>query len=257
VRKSMYLNYTGKVTARERALAVARAGFDAAELFCFADDREALAVQRAAAAEYGLWTEAVHADFKNINDIWKDDESAAAIFGFLIKSLESTARLDISVMVVHLSSGIFPPSFNETGLERFKILCDRGASLGVKIAFENLRKTAYLDYVMGKIPNAYFCFDCGHENLYNGGDGVLERYANRLACMHLHDNNSCIDNHFLPYDGHIDWPRMARRLAGIDFKCNLCFEVFCKPEDYASFPERVMERAKRLEETYYANKHRN
>ncbi len=254
MKKSMYFNYTKDVPLAEKAEAIASAGFDGAELFRYIDDREPLKDTFAAVKAAGLEVEAYHADFKHINDIWSEGSEGEERLTFLEKTVFEAGELGIPVAVVHVSSGCTPPAFNERGLERFRRLCRTAAGAGVKIAFENLRKTAYLDYVLAGIPEAGFCFDCGHEKLYNGGAGVLEQYASRLLCMHLHDNNGIFDNHYLPFKGKIDWEEMSRRLAASGFTCSLCFEVFCPGSEHLSFPKEVMTPATRLEKMILAAK---
>lgn len=248
MKKSMYFNYTTGVEVDKKARAIAAAGFDGTELFRYKDDnKEPMAEQYKAAVSAGLSVHAFHAGFGGINDIWLEGERGEAMAAFLDKCICEAAGLGIGVGVVHLSSGNTPPAYNELGLSRYQALCRHGEELGVKIAFENLRKTAYLDYVLEAMPNAGFCFDCGHENIYNGGDGLLEKYGDRLLCMHLHDNNGKQDQHRLPFKGSIDWDRMGRRLQVAKDVCPLTFEVMCGKWRYKSFPKKVMKKALKLE----------
>lgn len=247
MKKSMYFNYANGVPLESKAKAIAEAGFDGAELFRYHDDAEPLKAAFTAVKDAGLSVEAFHADFKHINEIWAEGKEGDERLAFLQLAVKEAGELGIPVAVVHVSSGCMPPDHNEKGLNRFRRLCETGKESGVRIAFENLRKTKYLDYVLENIPEAGFCFDCGHEKLYNGGEGVLEKYADRMLCMHLHDNGGVIDNHYLPFDGKIDWEEMSRRLAKARFDCSLTFEVFCAADKHKEFPGKVMERALWLE----------
>jgi len=253
MKKSMYFNYAKDVPLKAKASAIARAGFNGAELFRYIDDREPLKDCFSAVKGAGLEVEAYHADFKHINDIWSEGDEGEERLAFLEQTVKEAGDLGIPVAVVHVSSGCMPPAYNERGLERFARLCQTASEAGVRIAFENLRKTAYLDYVLEAIPEAGFCFDCGHEKLYNEGKDVLEKYASRLLCMHLHDNNGLIDNHYLPFKGKIDWQELSGRLRKADFKCSLCFEVFCPSSAFETFPEDVMKAAKKLEDMISKN----
>ena len=49
-----------------------------------------------------------------------------------------------------------------------------------------------------------FCYDSGHANM-TGELDILERYLERLAVTHLHDNHGKEDVHLLPGYGTIDW----------------------------------------------------
>ncbi len=238
MKKSMYINYAKNVPVADRAAAIAAAGFDGAELFRYYDDRYTMAEQAAAVRAEGMEVDAVHADFKHTNCIWLNCGCGDRMYSFLERCVKEAGALGIPNTVVHVSSGILTPAFGEVGLERFRRLCDVAEVAGTCVAFENLRKTEYLDYVLENLPKARFCFDCGHEMIYNGGYGVLEKHADRLVCVHLHDNDGKKDRHFLPRQGVIDWDKMLARLQ--DAKVSrLTFEVFCDPEDYRSFPSKV------------------
>ncbi len=248
MKKSMYFNYTSDLPIAEKAAIIAEAGFDGTELFCYRDpQRETLAEQYGAACTAGLSVHAYHAAFSKINSIWEAGDEGEALCAFLERSVTEASALGIGVAVVHLSSGNTPPAYNELGLSRYARLVELGKKNGVRIAFENLRRTEYLDFVLDNLPDAGFCFDCGHEKLYNGGYGVLEKHADRLLCMHLHDNNGSEDNHFVPFDGSIDWSRLCARLKAVRPDCPLTFEALCREGDSRAFPERLMERAQRLE----------
>lgn len=247
MRKTMYFNYTTGVPLDKKAAVIKNAGFDGAELFRFYDNSEPLAEQYKALAALGLSVEAVHADFVCTNDIWSEDEKGDEWLAFLIACAKEQGALGIPTMVVHLSSSNTPPPINERGVERLRRLCAEAKNAGVRIAFENLRKTAYLDYVLDVIPEAGFCFDCGHELLYNGGTGVLEKHGDRLLCVHLHDNNGDRDSHLPPFDGSIDWAVLAKRLAKTSLRFALTAEVFCPAKDYQNLPAEVFARLQRVE----------
>ena len=102
---------------------------------------------------------------------------------------------------------------------------------------------------LSDLRSARFCFDCGHENLYNHGVGVLEAHADRLSALHLHDNFGLSDDHMLPFDARIDWRGMAQRLKDRIGTLPLTLEVNLRSadrEDYASegFLTEALKRAK-------------
>lgn len=247
MKKTMYFNYTTGVPLSEKAAVIKNAGFDGAELFRFYDNSEPLAEQYGALAEKGLSVEAVHADFVCTNDIWSEDESGDKWLDFLITCAKEQGALGVPTMVVHLSSKQTPPPINGRGISRLRRLCAEAKEAGVSIAFENLRRTEYLDYVLGVIPDAGFCFDCGHELLYNHGTGVLEKHGERLLCVHLHDNNGDRDSHLPPFDGSIDWGVLAKRLSATSLRFALTAEVFCSEKDYLRLPAEVYARLQRFE----------
>lgn len=197
-----------------------------------------------------LEIETAHTSFANINTMWLDGSDGDDMTKLFIQDVKNAKEYGIPVLIVHVSSGFTPPSFNELGLSRFRRICEEAEKNGVQIAFENLRIVAYLDYVMENIdsPAKRFCFDCGHEFIYNQGYGVLEKYAPLLSAFHLHDNYGSDDDHLLPYDGNINWETLAKRIShalkGKDVPLTL--EVI-KTDAEPDFAEKAFERACRIE----------
>lgn len=173
---------------------------------------------RAAAAAHaaGLTVETVHASYGGVNEIWHEvgDPQGEKRMDYFLSCVRGAASIGVGTVILHLSSGDTPPPFGEAGLRRYERICREAERLGVRIGFENLRKTSYLADLFANLgsPARKFCYDCGHERLYDGGDGVLERYGKDLVAVHLHDNGGTQDDHLLPFTGCIDWERLTQRL---------------------------------------------
>ncbi|MCH5182975.1 MAG: sugar phosphate isomerase/epimerase [Oscillospiraceae bacterium] len=171
---------------------------------------------RAAAAAFaaGLTVETVHASYGGVNEIWLDSPEGEKRMDYFLSCVRGAAAIGVKTVILHLSSGDTPPPFGEVGRRRYARICREAERLGVAVGFENLRKTSYLTDLFAGVesPARKFCYDCGHERLYDGGDGVLERYGEHLVAVHLHDNGGAQDDHLLPFTGCIDWERLTRRL---------------------------------------------
>ncbi|MFC2079357.1 sugar phosphate isomerase/epimerase family protein [Candidatus Bipolaricaulota bacterium] len=108
-------------------------------------------------------------------------------------------------------------------------IAEYAAKFGVRLAMENMPNSMWaLDRIldeMGEDPektNLGICIDVGHAHLSTdaGREPVcnyLERYAGQLIHLHLHDNHGEYDDHLLPGEGTIDWPRVLNVLESIDF----------------------------------------
>lgn len=57
------------------------------------------------------------------------------------------------------------------------------------------------------------CYDSCHHFNESPAVDLLERYGDRLAALHLHDNGGKHDQHRLPFDGDVDWPNVMRKIA--------------------------------------------
>jgi sugar phosphate isomerase/epimerase len=78
-----------------------------------------------------------------------------------------------------------------------------------------------------KHSDALFCWDTGHEFCFTPGKQFMPLFADRLSVLHLHDNRGIydVDDHMLPYDGIVDYDRVAMELARADFNGTLMMEV--------------------------------
>lgn len=219
------LEYDNELTPAECARNLREAGFTHTFLTWGFHGEGLRSVE--AARNAGLTVETIHASYNGVNEIWFDNEIGDARMKYFLDCVRGTAEVGVRTMILHVSSGLKPPAFNEYGLERYRRICNEGERLGVQIAFENLRYIAYLRYIMENVdsPAKKFCFDCGHENLYDGGNGVLEEFAPLLCAVHLHDNPGDHDVHQVPFTGTVDWDRLAGRLAAIGFSLPVTLEL--------------------------------
>ena len=250
-----------KIPAEHRAKLIKDAGFNS--VFIWWSRTDGLNDQRIdAVRNAGLNIETAHTDFWGINNIWRDNLEGIEHFNYYIRTISEAKKAGIPVLIIHLSSGDNPPEVNNIGMERYHKMIAAAEDNGVILAFENLRKVSYLEAMLSSTnsPNAKFCFDIGHENIYNGGNGVLEKYGDRLVALHIHDNHGTCDEHLLPLDGSIDWKTAANRLRPYLEKLNFTIEAYAADtydensphtaalEKYApeTFYTLAMERAKKV-----------
>lgn len=94
--------------------------------------------------------------------------------------------------------------------------------LDVRLALENMadddfraRSTLLTEYgsdILG------LCYDSGHGNMGQRlGLDHLEPLKHRLIAVHLHDNDGTRDQHWVPFTGTVDFPRLTRLLAASSY----------------------------------------
>lgn len=178
-------------------------------------------------AKYGVVYENLHAPFSHINDIWREDDRG--MLKELMRCIDHCVIANAGIAVVHLSSGENPPPMCDLGFDRFHRLAEYAASRGVKLAFENQRKLANLAWAMETFgPDiAGFCWDCGHESCFTPGRQYMPLFGDRLICTHIHDNTGIfdMDNHWIPFDGQIDFTRVADQLCRAQYQGSLMLEL--------------------------------
>ena len=216
-----------KQTPAEAADLLAKNGF---ETFFLESENPRLNGYLEAARAVGLVAESLHAPFGKINDIWRAGDAGERMLDRLMESLTTCARNEIPVAVVHLSSKEDAPFVNDIGTERFDRLIRRSKELGVKVAFENQRKLANIAYMFDRYPNEVgFCWDVGHESCFTNGREYMPLFGKWLSELHIHDNFGVYDGdeHMIPFDGTIDYARVARHIASAkDYRGSLMLELF-------------------------------
>jgi sugar phosphate isomerase/epimerase len=213
---------------------IAELGFSA--IHSFAYDKSRLEKIANACAVNGIEYENLHAPFKNINNIWYDDDSGDIILDELLECVNSCTMVGAGMAVIHLSSGENPPPVTDIGRKRFTKLIDYAKQKNIKLAFENQRKLSNLAWVLENFTpddNVGFCWDCGHENCFTKGREYMPLFGKRLFCTHIHDNFGVYnqDSHLLPFDGNMDFNKFADHIKASGFEGNLMLEVMTKASD--------------------------
>jgi len=160
--------------------------------------------------------------------------------------LDMTARLGSNVIIIHIPLEPGELAESQGYWSRLRASLDAlegpARSRGVRIAIENLGKDNFgtLERLFDLYDASYLglCYDSGHGNVAGNGLGCLERVNDRLISVHLHDNDGSGDQHKLPFEGTVDWPRLARILAESSYRKPVSME-----SNTRSYPEGTDEMA--------------
>ena len=232
------LNISPDVCAIEFITQAKKFGFNT--LFTTTPDERGLHIIANTLAANGMRYESIHAPFDHINDIWVTGEGGEQMLCELMQAVDRCREGGVPTVVIHLSSGHTPPPISEIGLVRYTRLVEYAAQMGVKIAFENQRMVDRLVWAFecfGRMPHVGFCFDCGHETCFTPGVQFLPMFGDKLLCTHIHDNDCVPDHdlHILPFDGRIDFGRVARQLREVCYKGPLTLEIHTQNSDKYTF----------------------
>lgn len=181
-------------------------------------------------AKYNVECENLHSPFNHINDIWLDCEGGEQMLAELKNCVDHCVIANAPTMIVHMSSGNTPPPITDIGRARYEKLVEYAIKKNVKVAFENLRKTANFAWAMETFynePMVGFCWDCGHEACYQNGREFMPWYGEKLICTHIHDNcgEPDADDHLLPFDGAVNFDRFAEHIKNSGYKGSFMLEV--------------------------------
>jgi sugar phosphate isomerase/epimerase len=231
---------------------VKSAGFDCVSLFREKRGKH-LETAPDSARSAGLEVNYVHAEYIKSNALWLDEPLWDTVLKEYTETVDECHRFNVGCVVLHLSSGDDAPACNDLGIGRLSRLVDYAGERGVTVALENLRKPLYLDYVFERIKadNLKLCFDTGHANLYAGSEAVLDKHGDKLAVIHLHDNDGVSDQHKLPFDGIVDWETVCGKIRRANRNIIVSLEATKDKEFYAhltdtEFAREAFARARKL-----------
>lgn len=149
------------------------------------------------------------------------------------RAIEVAERLPFQYLILHL--GLLEEEYALekldaafTSLEHLRIYAkERGA----QILLENIpnqlttpeRLLQFIQYT--RMNDLKFCFDTGHAHLTGGVHAAFEILKEHIASTHLHDNLGDKDDHFLPFQGQINWAQVMRDFRGVEGQFPLLFEL--------------------------------
>lgn len=163
--------------------------------------------------KYGLKVTSLHMQY-NAEDLpyfWKEGRFGEKLKKILIKDVKIAKKYGFKCVVVHLSG-----EYSSIGERRLKEVLNVCEKCNVPLAIENIHcQKLFLDtfdHIAHKMLK--FCYDSGHNHAFDKDFDYLTKFADKLICLHLHDNDGTEDQHNFNRFGNIDWDMIARKLAG-------------------------------------------
>ena len=243
--------------------AIAAAGFDCYDYSnfsivgweenpVFGADWEAYADSlNAAAREAGITCNQSHAPFPSRKLDGKEEDAAynEIIFEKLERSIRFAGRLGARTIVVHPIKA-FPhfgkeAYWKDLNMDFYRSLAPVAKEAGIKIALENMfvmdpNRKIYTESTCGD-PREFAdwldtladdcftgCLDLGHCQLcgYDIGYAIRTLGADRLGCLHVHDNDFKQDMHMPPFSLNTadTWHATAQALADIGYRGDMTLE---------------------------------
>ena len=230
---------------------LAGAGYDAidfsqSEKFVYEADsgKDYYTEIRKYAEDKGVYFNQSHAPFASS---FSDEEKNKKRFREITESIKRASYLGVENIIVHPCQHLeyaqedSPEKLFEYNMEFYKKLVPYSEEYGVKIAVENMwQYTGYINHSTCSRPDEFIryidelnndcfvaCLDIGHAALVREDpDEFIRKLGNkRLKCLHVHDVDGTNDSHTLPYYGKINWEKVMKALAGIDYEGDLTFEA--------------------------------
>ena len=249
----------GKIGEAEAIRLIAQAGFDAYDITLngiegnpiFEDNyKDYLASLKAVADEAGITCNQSHAPSSSRrDDSPKNQYYNEHIFDWLVRSLEAAAYLGAKNIIVHPINYMTyrgnESYLKDMNMEFYRALAPHAKRVGIRIALENTgqmdkRRGIFVDSVCGSVREQIdyletlgddcfvACLDLGHCGLlgHEVTDSIRALGADRLAALHVHDNNFREDNHTAPFCGKMEWMPILETLAQIGYRGDFTFECY-------------------------------
>lgn len=166
----------------------------------------------------GIGYDNIHLTGGGTTKIWSEGAEGDEITERYCREIKAASALGVHTGIAHVTWGLttIPDAPGPVGLERFRRIADCAAEHGFTVAIENSVYPGHVYAVLDNITCAAFghCYDSGHHNAFAPDEDYLGKYGDRLAAMHMQDNEGKRDLHIMPFDGTIDWKRVASKLAG-------------------------------------------
>ena len=230
---------------------LAEAGYDAIDFSQF--DKEIYAADiskdyfveiRKYAEDKGLCFNQSHAPFASS---FEDEEKTAKRFDEIVTAIKRASYLGVKNIIVHPCQHLKydapgnPEKLFEYNMNFYSRLIPYCEEYNIRVALENMwqhtgfinhstcsRPEEFIRYVDGLNNDCFVaCLDIGHASLVREDltDFIKKLGNKRLQCLHVHDVDGTNDSHTLPFYGEINWAKVMKALADIDYKGDLTFEA--------------------------------
>lgn len=190
---------------------------------------------------------AFHLDWKLLP--LDDSMTESPIFASVVRSIEISAILGSSIVVIHpIHHMVYEghaDEIREINFRYFRSLIPYCKEYGVRLAIENMfQKDAKRKFIVpdvcsdveehiryiDELDSEYItgCLDVGHVGLIYGQEAqnsIRRLGADRLSALHICDNDYISDQHQICGFGKIDWKEIMRALRDIGYKGNFTYEA--------------------------------
>ena len=210
----------------------------------FTDDYREMAVKlRKMVEDAGIVFNQAHAPF-----YWKTDVYENELVPLMPRAFEFASLLGIKNVVVHpRQNGRYygrEEELFEKNVEFYTALKPIAKKFGVKMAIENMwQRHPKAGYICDDVcappeelarlydtlndPEVFtICLDLGHVALCGREpEDAIRTIGKRIGCLHVHDVDYKDDLHTLPGVGKINWDKVCRALADIDYSGDITLEA--------------------------------
>lgn len=248
--KSGIFNWFGYVLPiSDRLKMIKEAGFDNVMLWWEDEDYPYFRDKKtfvSLAKEFGLGVDNIHLPYEDCNFLWSDKASEReAHANEVIKYLEGCKSSGAEKVVLHTNRNSLSDVDYKNGYKSFEKIINFAEDIKIKVAVENTRKFNYTEFILSEFNSEYlgFCYDSSHDFIDGESKGeILNKWKNRLFCVHLSDNDGTDDRHWLPKKGIVDFNSIVSTIKTTSCD-SLSMEVYPSEEEKKLPPTEFLKRA--------------
>lgn len=183
--------------------------------------------------KYNIKLSSLHMTYKTseLPKFWVRGLKGAVLTNRLKRDVKFAHKYGFNSVVVHLFG-----EYSKIGERRLLSVLKLCEKLNVPLAVENIDCQKLFCDVFNNINHKYlkFCYDSGHNNVFDKDFDYLTKYGDKLVALHLHDNMGKNDDHTLNVFGTINWDEIAKKFAKLP-PVNLDYElIMCYKGDYTA-----------------------
>lgn len=178
------------------------------------------------ARKMGLNIIFAHLGYQRPQVIWNEGVAGDIEIERYMNDITICKKNGIDLVIIHPTFQYEKQDLSEIGINRIKRLIEHAESIDVKVAYENVELSGYLDYIVDNINsnNLGVCFDSGHCHLFYDDEFDVNKFKNKVFAIHLHDNFKTKDDHNLPFDGTVDWKNTIKKIVDMNYNGYIVIE---------------------------------
>lgn len=202
-----------------------------------------------------------------------DEDFTKRRFSELITALKNSSYLGVRNIIIHpfqhlrYYTGENTEALYEMNLDFYAKLIPYCEEYGITVCTENMwqcygdsnkiwdstcsKAEEFVRYVDGiGSPYVKACVDIGHTVLVGENPvKMIKMLGNRVAALHVHDNDGIRDEHTVPFHGIVKWNEVAKALKDIGYSGEITLETEGFMNQYKIPKELVPASAKYMAET--------
>ncbi len=182
-----------------------------------------------------MFFQSLHAKHMDLDELWEENYPTQIMDSYK-STINCAGQIGVDRVIMHVYT-LFTNSHSfDVGIKRIGELLELAEKNKVTICFENLQGPDYVDAILTEYANckyAKMCYDSGHENCYDTFN-LVNKHIDKIVALHINDNFGIRnkdkalcgkdDLHLLPFDGNVDFDRVARIVKQSNMEHELTFE---------------------------------